>query len=169
MIANALFADNSASDYGGALYFSGYGSAEIRQGTFVNNHAPDQHGGGAYHQAFTKYDEHGFPFQVSGRSFFYNSILWDNPGGEAIGLGAFASWDPAVNCVRGWTGPSLLACAVGTTPFVDPGAGDYQLYPGSSAIDQGLDSAATDLPVDLDGRPRVMGAHVDLGCYEREP
>ena len=70
--------------------------------------------------------------------FFYNSILWGNPGGEALGRGAFYSFDPSVNRVRGWSGSSLVACAVGTTPFADPTHDDYRLHPASPAVDRGL-------------------------------
>lgn len=46
------------------------------------------------------------------------------------------------------------------------GSGDYQLQPGSPAIDAGNDSAP-DLPAtDLAGNPRIIGAAVDMGAYE---
>jgi hypothetical protein len=54
--------------------------------------------------------------------------------------------------------------------FVDAAAGDYHLLPGSPAIDAGNDAPPGALgPTDLDGRPRVQGAHVDIGAYETEP
>lgn len=165
-IENALFTHNTASDYGGALYFSGLGSAKVSHSTFTANSAPAQHGGGVYHQSFTNHDDNGFPFDDSGRSFFYNSILWDNPGGEALGRGANVSYLPAVNCVHGRVGSDLVACAVGPTPFVDPAHGDYRLHPASPAIDHGLDSAASGMLLDLAGSARVSGSHPDLGCYE---
>jgi Thrombospondin type 3 repeat len=56
---------------------------------------------------------------------------------------------------------------ISTDPgFVDPGAMDYHLAPGSPLIDAG-DSAAPGLPAtDYDGLPRVVGAAVDIGAFE---
>ncbi|MCE1245045.1 MAG: right-handed parallel beta-helix repeat-containing protein [Firmicutes bacterium] len=42
--------------------------------------------------------------------------------------------------------------------------GDYQLMPGSPAIDNGSDQDAP--RVDLDGKPRPKGKAPELGCYE---
>jgi hypothetical protein len=52
--------------------------------------------------------------------------------------------------------------------FVNPGAGDFHVSPGSPAIDAGIDDAQNG-PVDLDGRPRKLGAAPDMGAYEFEP
>ncbi|HUO72296.1 MAG TPA: right-handed parallel beta-helix repeat-containing protein [Solirubrobacteraceae bacterium] len=50
-----------------------------------------------------------------------------------------------------------------------PGSGDYHIQGGSPAIDAGDDGAVPgDLATDLDGRPRILGAHADLGAYEAE-
>ncbi len=42
--------------------------------------------------------------------------------------------------------------------------GDYQLMPGSPAIDKGTDQGAP--KIDLDGKPRPKGKAPELGCYE---
>jgi hypothetical protein len=56
------------------------------------------------------------------------------------------------------------------TVTADPlyvGSGDFHLQPSSPAIDAGNDTAVpTDLTTDLDGNPRIQGAHVDIGAYE---
>jgi hypothetical protein len=50
---------------------------------------------------------------------------------------------------------------------VNPSAGDFHLQAGSPAINAG---ANLGLPVegdqDLDGKPRVKAASIDIGCYE---
>jgi len=59
------------------------------------------------------------------------------------------------------------------TITLDPlyvGPNDYHLQPGSPAIDAGDDgSVPADLITDLDGNPRIQGAHVDIGAYETAP
>ncbi len=49
--------------------------------------------------------------------------------------------------------------------FVNRAAGEYHLQRLSPCIDVGLDSAAAGA-VDMDGQPRLMGAHVDIGADE---
>jgi hypothetical protein len=59
------------------------------------------------------------------------------------------------------------------TVTADPvfvGSGDFHLRTGSPAIDAGDDgSLPADLTTDLDGNPRIQGAHVDIGAYETAP
>jgi hypothetical protein len=45
-------------------------------------------------------------------------------------------------------------------------AGGYRLQEGSPCVDAGDDYVLTLLPVDLDGRPRRIGPHVDMGAFE---
>ena len=51
--------------------------------------------------------------------------------------------------------------------FVDAANGDYRLNPASAAVDA-ADGEADLGDLDLDGRPRVIGAQADKGCYERQ-
>ena len=58
---------------------------------------------------------------------------------------------------------------VSMDPLFD-GPDDYHLQAASPAIDAGDDaSVPADLTTDLDGNPRVQGAHVDMGAYETAP
>ena len=50
--------------------------------------------------------------------------------------------------------------------FVTPPGGDVRLLPDSPCIDAGNDSIVQPQWVDLDGNPRIMGPHVDMGAYE---
>ena len=53
--------------------------------------------------------------------------------------------------------------------FFDPANNDYHLCQGSPAIDAG-DTTGIDLPTtDLDGNPRVLDGHIDIGAYEFNP
>jgi len=53
--------------------------------------------------------------------------------------------------------------------FKDFGAQNYRLKPGSPAINKGPrvgPGAVATAGVDLDGKPRIIGSRIDLGCYE---
>jgi hypothetical protein len=58
----------------------------------------------------------------------------------------------------------------GDPDFVNPSGGNYRLAPGSPLIDAGDPSglAAGESSTDLDGNPRIVGAH-DVGAYELQP
>lgn len=51
--------------------------------------------------------------------------------------------------------------------FVNAGAGNFRLSPGSPCIDAG-NILAVPVTVDLDGNPRTIGGTVDMGAYESQ-
>jgi parallel beta-helix repeat protein len=57
----------------------------------------------------------------------------------------------------------------GDPRFVAAAQGDYHLLPASVCVDAGWDAVPNLPDVDLDARPRVSGAHVDMGAYELAP
>ena len=57
--------------------------------------------------------------------------------------------------------------AVGATAFVNAAAHDYQLAPGSPAIDAGV--AIDAVRVDRLGVARPQGTAYDIGAFERGP
>ena len=78
----------------------------------------------------------------------------DNDGNSSISL---AKWQ-----ALGFDLHSIVA-----TPaqlFVDPAHQNYQLKPGSPAIDAGV--ALLDVPTDILGVTRPQGLAYDIGCYE---
>ena len=62
----------------------------------------------------------------------------------------------------GFDAHSFIATA--NNLFVNPAAHDYRLKAGSPAIDAGRTLA--DVPTDLEGKPRPIGAAFDIGAYE---
>lgn len=50
--------------------------------------------------------------------------------------------------------------------FLNRSGGDFHLQAGSPCVDAGNDSLVSLGQADLDGRPRILGAHVDMGAYE---
>ncbi len=63
---------------------------------------------------------------------------------------------------------SLSNGSISNAPgFVNPAAGDYHLNPWSRCVDAGNSAIVTN-STDLDGNPRIVGAAVDMGCYENQ-
>jgi hypothetical protein len=50
--------------------------------------------------------------------------------------------------------------------FVNRAQGDYHLLAASPYVNAGVDSYVQSGDQDLDARPRILGSHVDCGCYE---
>jgi len=153
LCTNCLFVDNTSTGKGSAvrvvaLTGSAAVDARILQCTFTANRAPSRAGGYGPISAES-------PTQGASLLRLENSILFANvpPGVFTSGIefdatASFIDRDPM---------------------FVDPLAHDFRLMPGSPAIDAGETSLLPlDLLLDLDGNPRVVGAHVDVGAYESE-
>lgn len=79
--------------------------------------------------------------------------------GSAISLAAWQAYGFDVN--------SLLADPL-TQIFVNPASNNYQLAPGSQAIDGGTSLVSAIVTDDLLGKTRPMGAAYDIGAYEYE-
>jgi hypothetical protein len=93
-------------------------------------------------------------------------------GNSDVGFSLFSGLSNENNLLDGNASDGLGMPGPGTITanplFV--GTGDYRLKPGSPAIDAGDDtSVPVDLTTDLDGNPRIQGAHVDIGAYETAP
>ena len=96
---------------------------------------------------------------VTGKATVKNCIVWGNDGVTAQLSTAPSGATFANNCFTE------------DPHFRNPLRGDCRLTVASSAcIDAGDDSAWTDLEgaADLMGRPRKVGRHIDIGCYERQ-
>jgi hypothetical protein len=95
----------------------------------------------------------GGPFQLPFGGTL--TVSWSDVQGGWVGLGNFDS-DPL---------------------FVNPAAGDYHLSVGSPCIDAGDPAYSPTSPGfgcyepgdDVDGQPRPLGGHVDIGADESEP
>jgi hypothetical protein len=108
----------------------------------------------------------------------FRNNLWYSPGGSAGSDGDF-SWipeetDPANSCCQDYqafrsrTGQD--AGGLYAAPqFVNAGAGDYHLNPGSPARNAGFAITGQALLTDLDGLPRLQGPAPDIGPDEAWP
>jgi hypothetical protein len=186
VVVGSVFRANTASVYGGGLAYRGDGEGAflVANCTFEGNTATLTGGGIQY----LGYDQRGSdPHRLVG------NILWNDsaPAGAEIGsadspmvtevLIAVDENDIQGGCDASPT--SLLACGsnLDVDPsFVNAGAGNLALQPGSPVQHQGdataLPADVADLdgdndtaeatPYDRAGNPRVVGADVDMGAYE---
>ena len=139
---NCCIVSNTAAWVGGGAFSSG-----LTNCTIVGNSAYSA-GGGTY----------GGPYG----SALALCIVWDN---QAPASTNFDSGDALIYCC---TSPLPGAGAGNLTNdplLTDPARGNFRLQDGSPCINAGNNLYAAG-PFDLDGRPRIQNAVVDLGAYE---
>src|ERR1039458_4937863 len=145
-LRNCLVVGNTASGLGGGVYSQG---GTVESSTISSNSALC--GAGLYIDG---------PVQVA------NSILYGNTAGAWADC---APSDATALVSYSLVGTGLVPGTgniTGDPRFVNPVGDDYRLGPGSPCVDAGLVQLWMFDSFDLDNRPRVQGAGVDLGAYE---
>ncbi len=100
-----------------------------------------------------------------------NNIVAFNATG-ILNYGASGTPVLKYNCVFNPDGTNYDSLTAGTGDisedplFVNRTGGDFHISPMSPCINAGLDTAVGDGWRDMDGQPRVLGAHVDIGADE---
>jgi len=149
VVANCLFAGNQAD-----------GIDATGQDSIVNNTVSCNGGAGLGLGA-----EQG---TVANNIFAFNGQGVANPNGGTT-VPTFSNNDAYGNTSGGYSGipdPTGASGNVSADPlFVDRVNGDFHLATGSPCLDAGNDALAIG-PSTLDGMPRTLGAHVDIGAYE---
>ncbi len=153
---DCFFVDNTAGDYAGVAYLH-VGTARFTNCTLFRNHSDFLVGG-----IFTHSDD--------STPIITNCLLWGNTAerGSSLERYQLALHAGSVNycCIEGWTGDLGGVGNFGDDPrFVDADKENLRLRDDSPCVDAGDDSVVTQ-PTDLDGNPRILGARVDIGCYE---
>ena len=175
-VSNALFYNNKVLHYGGAMAMA-TSSPLIQNVTMVNNYTVGA-GGGAmqffdgadpvfknciiwgndWYDGDSTFDDASqiFIWGADCAPEFYNSVL---EGGikEVHGYEYIAAYD--------------FETMIDADPmFVDTVARNFQLLPGSPAINSGtIDTTGMLIPpTDLAGNPRIIGDRIDMGCYESD-
>ncbi|MDP2895850.1 MAG: choice-of-anchor Q domain-containing protein [bacterium] len=145
VIENCSFSANSALSEGGGLYDC---DATLLNCTVYGNSAGTGGGGLAYCEGVIR-----------------NCIVWGNKA--SFGTQLHGSSFPSYCCIERWD-----RGGEGNFPddplLLDPADGDYHLQGTSPCIDAAADGHWYRWPQrDLDRHCRLIGEHVDIGCYER--
>jgi len=161
-LTNNVIADNQANGAGSGLYIEG-SSPHLLHTTIARN-GDSGDGSGVYVTAWlgnyssvaltnTILVSHTVGITVTdGNTAILESTLWGS-GAWANGADTGGAGTIITGTRNYWDDPA----------FVDPGAGDYHISPGSAAIDVGVDAGVT---VDIDGEPRPAGTGYDIGADE---
>lgn len=164
VLNNCVVSSNNA-EYGG-----GVGNCTVNDSLLTGNGNTNNTSGGAAYLGtlnnctITGNFEHDFGATdgctVNNCIIYYNNEFlasWSDCYGTRMTNSCALSFETAgspVNCI---TNPPL---------FANP-AGDFHLLPWSPCIDTGTNVFAPS-GTDLDGIPRIVGAAVDMGCYENQ-
>jgi len=147
-LVGSLVRDNLAP-MGGALYVDD-DSPRILNSTVVQNVAAGGEGGavdGLFSQPLVR-----------------NSIVRDNGDNQFAGFSVNPTPEYS-NVEDSGGGPGVIDA---DPLFVNPGADDFRLQPGSPSVDTGFNGWVTSYALhDLDEQVRIMDETVDMGAYER--
>jgi len=173
VVTQSIFSGNAATVCGAMVNY--VSDPRISQSIFSGNIATDPNGGGAMCNVY-----------LSSDPIIRNSILWGNIGGQIVG--SAGTPDVQYTLVQGGyisgtnilDGDPLFVDADGTdnitgtlddnlrlqvgSPAID--AGNNAFIPADAADEDGDGNTAEPAPFDLDGKPRVVRAVVDMGAYE---
>ncbi len=153
-ITNCIISDNYTSGVGGGIYF--VGDLAITNCTISKNHS--RYGGAIYVWTYSQ-------------ASIINSILWGN---QSEGQNEIHESSPSsspvylnhTNIAGGWPGTGNKR----TDPlFINAADGNYRLQQNSPCIDAGDNSVIESNSTDLDGKPRIFNAIVDMGAHEFHP
>lgn len=160
LLTNVVFSNNSAAAEGGALYNNaGDGSTSspaLMNVTFYSNTSATR--GGAIYNISSNAGQ--------GRETLNNAILWGNTatqGDPQIGDNATTSIVNFSVVQGGWAGAGSYNTAADPL-FADAANGNFDLLPGSPAIDSGTASGAP--LTDIRDLPRPVNTEWDMGAYE---
>ncbi len=182
VVSHCVIADNgahasvpNAGGYGGGLYVGGGGYARIDNCLFLRNNC--SFGGGIYidmsaNATLTNCTVSANQVTARGASIYnysgnrpkvVNCAFADNVAQ------AGAAYEIVGNFVFSHCAGDFEADGVATPAdlgFKNASGRNYRLRPGSPLVNAGLTAGWLRGALDLDGRPRVNGGAVDIGCYE---
>jgi len=156
-----LVVANRGALIGGVLVGQGGGESYITGNTIISNTTDTAGLAG------------GLAVNGSGHFTISNNIIWNNAGATGSDFSTPAAHSRYSNDI-GLVGIGAAPDQLIGEQYVDPqfascGFLCFELAWYSPLIDAGVDApAAGQLGVDLVGKARILGAHVDIGAYENE-
>jgi hypothetical protein len=160
---NLVFGNHAVNVGGVTLFLTANGNAQAIANTIIANLSDEIEAPG------------GLLVEGSGTFEIANNILWNNAAPGGSDFGAIAANDRYHNDIGVVTEQGEPPGAVSGELSVDPGfescgdsiCFDFELARASPLVDAGDD--AYDLVfVDLAGKPREIGPHVDIGAFEND-
>jgi len=185
---NIFVGNRSINGIGALSAYAGAGGVRVRENLVVANRGAllggvfvSQSGGESYITGNTIISNTtdtaglagGLGVNGSGHFTISNNIIWNNAGATGSDFSTPAAHSRFANDI-GLVGSSAAADQIVGEQYVDPqfascGFLCFELAWYSPLIDAGVDApAAGQLGVDLVGKARILGAHVDIGAYENE-
>ncbi len=175
-----VLVNNHASFNAGGIFTGEGAHASIKGNLFISNYAGRQ-GGASFAWASTDLTIANNTFVensslIGAGTFVYNAKARLTGNIFAFNTSAVRADGPQLpladrNCFFG-NGQNYDGLPPGPNDihadprFVAPWAGDYHLRPTSPCIDAGSNVGIEPGETDLDGKPRIHGARVDIGCFE---
>ena len=171
-VTSCVFRNNTAP-YGGGMY--NYQSSPVVTNCLFTGNTAAYNGGGVYND------------NTSAPTIINCTIYGNAANGSGVGMvNSMGSSVAVVNSIIGngvnggfatLSHSDVAGFGLPPTPdnngnfdadpmFVNSANGDLHLQAGSPCIDRGDDNAIAGVTTDLDGNPRIVNAHVDLGAYE---
>ncbi len=188
------FKNNSATDYGGAIYLRSYVDFMVTNSMFAQNNSTQGGVFASYRWANSEKEftnctlynntatEGGSVFHVLGNFGnansldFQNSILWDHEMPFSQSSGITTNPITFTNTLSNFNSCSDISTTSSCndlsifdslSPFVDLINLDLQLHDSSFAINHGnTDLINPSISYDLAGNTRVLGISIDIGAYE---
>jgi hypothetical protein len=147
-LRNCIIADNTGMNLGGGVL--AYGGGLVENCTVAGNHG----GTGA-----------GICWYKAG-CVVSNSVVYGNsPANHA----ALAGGSVAMGYTCTWPDPGGPGNVTNDPQFADAAISNYHLRAASPCLNAGTNRAWMGEATDLDGRARLCGGRVDMGCYEIMP
>jgi len=159
-VDNCIVYSNIATEVGGGIW-----GGQLRQ-TLVYDNLAEQSGGGVAHASLNLCTVSENEAIMSGggvyTSVVHNTVVWGNhaPGitsNHTESVFSYSLTAPLPSGTRNLDGDPL---------FKDVADRNFRLTPNSPAIDCGLNSVSMWTEKDMDGKPRIIHATVDMGVYE---